>query len=113
MRNPEFYVVIVVTSGVVECLAAGLLTIAHRSGGPKTDIIIESEGSRNGFLAASDDEYAQAMASIIRMPAKQRERVILAARFADIYFSNRERSCKSLIFIHSIFDKYLIFKLFL
>ncbi|KAK6645404.1 hypothetical protein RUM43_001681 [Polyplax serrata] len=73
--------------GVVECLAAGLLTIAHRSGGPKTDIIIESEGSRNGFLAASDDEYAQAMASIIRMPAKQRERVILAARSSVDRFS--------------------------
>lgn len=66
--------------GVVECMAAGLITIAHRSGGPKADIIVESEGSRNGFLAGDDDEYAQAMATVIRMTPKQREGVILAAR---------------------------------
>ncbi|KAG8226387.1 hypothetical protein J437_LFUL011924 [Ladona fulva] len=40
--------------GIVECMAAGLIMVAHRSGGPEADIIVENEGSRNGFLAADE-----------------------------------------------------------
>merc|ERR1711953_1123098 len=49
---------------VVEMLAAGLITIAHRSGGPLMDIVNESTDgdSRNGFLAVSEREYAAAIA---------------------------------------------------
>ncbi|RZC42350.1 GDP-Man:Man(3)GlcNAc(2)-PP-Dol alpha-1,2-mannosyltransferase [Asbolus verrucosus] len=43
---------------VVELMAAGLITLAHRSGGPLLDIIETSEGSRLGFLATTPDEYA-------------------------------------------------------
>ena len=45
---------------VVEMLAAGLVTVAHRSGGPLMDIVIEATDgdSRNGFLAVSEREYA-------------------------------------------------------
>ncbi len=53
---------------VVEMLAAGLVTIAHRSGGPQLDIIVESpEESRNGFLASSEDEYADALEAVASM----------------------------------------------
>ena len=41
---------------VVEMMAAGLLTIAHRSGGPLMDIIVEDPTIRNGFLAVHDKE---------------------------------------------------------
>ncbi len=39
---------------VVEMMAAGLVTLAHRSGGPLMDIVVEEESSRNGFLASHD-----------------------------------------------------------
>ena len=32
-------------------MAAGLVTLAHRSGGPLMDIVVETEQNRNGFLA--------------------------------------------------------------
>lgn len=48
-------------------MAAGLLTIAHRSGGPLMDIITEEAGTRNGFLAVTAQEYAAHIAFIISM----------------------------------------------
>ena len=61
--------------GVVEMMAAGLVTVAHNSGGPKTDIIVplevEEENStrveakQTGFLASTVDEYAEAMNAIL------------------------------------------------
>lgn len=60
-----FYVLF--STGVVEGMASGLITIAHRSGGPLTDIIGPSETSSSsnqlensgvGFLASTVDEYA-------------------------------------------------------
>ena len=49
---------------VVENISAGLVTIANNSGGPKLDII--SDG-RNGFLAATAEEYAELLYKIIKM----------------------------------------------
>ena len=59
---------------VVEMLAAGLITIAHRSGGPLMDIIVEEANARNGFLAVHDQEYAASIAHILKnmsMPARK------------------------------------------
>jgi len=61
--------------GIVEMMAAGLLTIAHRSGGPLMDIITEESGSRNGFLAVTPQEYAAHIAFIISMSEEARESV--------------------------------------
>ncbi len=50
---------------VVEMLAAGLTTVAHRSGGPLMDIVSESpEQSRNGFLAVTEEEYADTLMQV-------------------------------------------------
>jgi alpha-1,2-mannosyltransferase len=46
-------------------LASGLITLAHRSGGPLMDILVETEANRNGFLAVGEQEYADAILSII------------------------------------------------
>jgi alpha-1,2-mannosyltransferase len=46
-------------SAVVEMMAAGLVTLAHRSGGPLMDIVVEEESSRNGFLASHDQVQLQ------------------------------------------------------
>nr|XP_018917452.1 PREDICTED: GDP-Man:Man(3)GlcNAc(2)-PP-Dol alpha-1,2-mannosyltransferase [Bemisia tabaci] len=51
--------------GIVECMAAGLIMVAHESGGPKLDIIETSDTSRNGFLATDEREYAQCIKAIL------------------------------------------------
>ena len=52
-------------TAVVEMLASGLITLAHRSGGPLMDIVLETEQNRNGFLAVHEDEYADAILQIV------------------------------------------------
>lgn len=61
-------------------MAAGHIMVAHRSGGPKEDIIEEAEGSRNGFLASDECEYAEAIATIIKMSPTTRWKIREAAR---------------------------------
>ncbi|CAH0718881.1 unnamed protein product, partial [Brenthis ino] len=75
---------------VVECMAAGLITIAHRSGGPLADIIETSEGSRNGFLASEPDEYARAILEVIALPSDEKKRIVEAARASVDRFSEME-----------------------
>lgn len=62
-------------------MAAGLVMVAHRSGGPLMDIIVESEGSQNGFLAADETEYAQAIATILKLSPHTRKAIQDAARY--------------------------------
>ncbi|XP_013199321.1 GDP-Man:Man(3)GlcNAc(2)-PP-Dol alpha-1,2-mannosyltransferase [Amyelois transitella] len=76
--------------GVVECMAAGLITIAHRSGGPLADIIETTETSRTGFLAAEPDEYARAILEVIALPPEEKKRIIEAARSSVDRFSEKE-----------------------
>jgi alpha-1,2-mannosyltransferase len=79
--------------GVVEMLAAGVATIGHRSGGPALDII---DDGKTGMLAAEDDEYAEAMASLLIAPrAEERRarmaeagRAAVAGRFSEAAFAN-------------------------
>ncbi len=62
--------------GVVEMLAAGVATVAHRSGGPALDII--DEGA-TGMLATTDEEYAAAMARLLLEPGAEARRGAMAA----------------------------------
>lgn len=50
---------------IVELMAAGLITVAHRSGGPLLDIIETSEASRLGYLALTAEEYAHTLKHIL------------------------------------------------
>lgn len=45
--------------GNVEGLAAGLIPVVHRSGGPYLDIVVPYEGKEVGFHAESEEEYAE------------------------------------------------------
>ena len=54
-------------------MAAGLLTIAHRSREPLMDIIVEDAGARNGFLAVTPQEYAAHIAYILNIGEDARE----------------------------------------
>lgn len=62
---------------IVEFMAAGLVTVAHRSGGPKSDIIDEQA---NGFLAESPAEYANIIEQILLMPNQELEKIRNAAK---------------------------------
>lgn len=80
--------------GVVEMQAAGLITIAHDSGGPKADIIVKTvDGKRTGYLASSVDEYSSAMYKAFYGGADSKENMDIRAcgresskRFSDQVF---------------------------
>ncbi len=78
--------------GIVELMAAGVITIAHNSGGPKFDIV---KHEQTGFLAESKQEYAEFMSFALdrRNRAKCeeiRERARASVdRFSDETFEKR------------------------
>ncbi|KRG06812.1 GDP-Man:Man(3)GlcNAc(2)-PP-Dol alpha-1,2-mannosyltransferase isoform X1 [Drosophila mojavensis] len=76
--------------GIVECMAAGIIMIAHKSGGPLFDIIETSEGSQNGFLATDAVEYAASILNIIINPAETNRNIRNAARSSVERFSEKE-----------------------
>jgi len=76
-------------------MAAGLIVIAHNSGGPKSDIVTTSTGDdsgagsgRTGFLATAADEYADAMYAALTMPPDRANRIRANAQKASTRFSD-------------------------
>ena len=82
--------------GIVEMMSAGLLTVANRSGGPLMDIVVEEQGSRNGFLAITAQEYAAHIAYILTLSPEGRDQVypkhIYEYEFHHNYTSLKVRS---------------------
>ncbi|CAF4523327.1 unnamed protein product, partial [Rotaria magnacalcarata] len=77
--------------GIVEMMAAGTIVLAHKSGGPKMDIIDEGQ---TGFLASDIDSYATAMRLILEMTTEEREKIRERAResvdrFSTMSFENK------------------------
>ena len=78
--------------GVVEMMSAGLITIAHASGGPKSDIVVPFEGKPTGMLASNVEEYAKAMFAAFNMDEKSASEMrqnarLSVARFSDDVFN--------------------------
>jgi alpha-1,2-mannosyltransferase len=65
---------------VVELMAAGLIMIANRSGGPEVDIIETSEGSQTGYLADEAEDYARCIATILYNNREHNDKIRNAAR---------------------------------
>ncbi|CAL1267353.1 unnamed protein product [Larinioides sclopetarius] len=61
MRDEHFGI------GIVECMSAGLIMIAHNSGGPKMDIVVEYNGKKTGFLADNINTFSDAMEYVWKM----------------------------------------------
>ncbi|XP_072253508.1 GDP-Man:Man(3)GlcNAc(2)-PP-Dol alpha-1,2-mannosyltransferase-like [Leuresthes tenuis] len=76
--------------GVVECMAAGTIVLAHKSGGPKLDIVVPHQGSQTGFLADSEDSYAAAMETILTLSPSARLEIRRNARESVGRFSDQE-----------------------
>ncbi|XP_034549841.1 GDP-Man:Man(3)GlcNAc(2)-PP-Dol alpha-1,2-mannosyltransferase-like [Notolabrus celidotus] len=76
--------------GVVECMAAGTIVLAHKSGGPKLDIVVPFEDAQTGFLADSEDSYASAMETILALSPSDRLEMRRSARRSVERFSDQE-----------------------
>lgn len=66
--------------GVVEYMAAGLIPVAHKSGGPLLDIVTEYDGKPVGFLADSVETFADALHSALSLSEKEYETMASNAR---------------------------------
>ncbi|KAI3356300.1 hypothetical protein L3Q82_017196 [Scortum barcoo] len=75
---------------VVECMAAGTIVLAHKSGGPKLDIVVPFEGGQTGFLADSEDSYAAAMETILGLSPSARLEIRRNAQRSVERFSDQE-----------------------
>lgn len=67
--------------GVVEFMASGVITVAHRSGGPKMDIIRSDD---EGYLCAEVQEYVETLEKIIAMPESRRRETREQARISAV-----------------------------
>ncbi|XP_048388948.1 GDP-Man:Man(3)GlcNAc(2)-PP-Dol alpha-1,2-mannosyltransferase isoform X2 [Stegostoma tigrinum] len=76
--------------GVVECMAAGTVILAHNSGGPKLDIVVPHNGVQTGFLADSEESYADAMKNILSLSPEKRLEIRKSARQSVSKFSDQE-----------------------
>ncbi|XP_070832236.1 GDP-Man:Man(3)GlcNAc(2)-PP-Dol alpha-1,2-mannosyltransferase-like [Chaetodon trifascialis] len=76
--------------GVVECMAAGTIVLAHKSGGPKLDIVVPYEGGQTGFLADTEDSYAAAMETILSLSPSARLEIRRNGRRSVERFSDQE-----------------------
>lgn len=73
--------------GIVEMMAAGLLVIAHNSGGPQSDIV---DPGRSGFLAVTAEEYAAAIHQALTMDTEADVTMRLTAQQSALRFSDSE-----------------------
>lgn len=80
---------------VVEYMAAGVIPIAHNSGGPRADIVVDTETDgapqRTGYLAETKEEYCAAIKAVLEMDQRDRLRIAAAAqrRAATMFSTER------------------------
>ncbi|VDD91664.1 unnamed protein product [Enterobius vermicularis] len=84
MNNEHFGI------SVVEGLAAGLIMVAHNSGGPKMDIITESKDPKLGFLSSSAEEYLDSIQRILKLTSEERNSMRKAAKSHIMRFTEKE-----------------------
>jgi alpha-1,2-mannosyltransferase len=89
---------------VVELMAAGLLMIANRSGGPKMDIIETAEASRTGYLADDPEDYAKAILTVLYNTKDENNKIRNAARASVERFSEKEFEASFLRVISPLFE---------
>lgn len=65
---------------VVECMAAGCVMIAHRSGGPLLDIVTEWQGQRTGLLARDEVGFVSCLQEVAALSPDDRGIITSAAR---------------------------------
>ncbi|KAI1885429.1 hypothetical protein AGOR_G00220070 [Albula goreensis] len=91
--------------GVVECMAAGAVILAHKSGGPQLDIVVPHEGRPTGFLADDEDSYADAMERILALTPSARLEIRQNARASVARFSDPEFEASFLAAVEPLMDR--------
>lgn len=83
------------------CGPAGIVPIAHNSGGPRMDIIVEDMGAcgaacsgRVGYLCSTEEEYAQAITEVLAMDQIDRLQVAAAARKCAAHLHPRQATIR-------------------
>lgn len=79
--------------GIVELMAAGVVPVAHNSGGPKQDIVVPFDDQTTGFLATTPEEYADSMSHIL-INTDETARMQIAGRKSANRFSDEAFSSK-------------------
>lgn len=64
--------------------------MAHKSGGPKLDIVRPFDGGQTGFLAEDEDSYAGVIEKILALPSDSRLQIRHNARQSVARFSDQE-----------------------
>mmetsp|Transcript_10375 Transcript_10375/g.39248 ORF Transcript_10375/g.39248 Transcript_10375/m.39248 type:complete len:485 (-) Transcript_10375:305-1759(-) len=93
---------------VVEMQAAGLVVVAHGSGGPKSDIVQpRTDGqaeAATGFLATNEEEYAEAMVEAISIAHGEAD----ASLKAELAMMRQEARRNAERFSDAVFEKALL-----
>ncbi|XP_007421273.1 GDP-Man:Man(3)GlcNAc(2)-PP-Dol alpha-1,2-mannosyltransferase [Python bivittatus] len=89
--------------GIVECMAAGIIILAHNSGGPKLDIVVPYERNMTGFLAEDEDGYADSMAYIFSLSPAKRLQIRQNARQSVKRFAEQEFEETFLLSVEQLF----------
>uniref|UniRef100_A0A8C6XJQ7 GDP-Man:Man(3)GlcNAc(2)-PP-Dol alpha-1,2-mannosyltransferase n=1 Tax=Naja naja TaxID=35670 RepID=A0A8C6XJQ7_NAJNA len=89
--------------GIVECMAAGTIILAHNSGGPKLDIVVPYERNITGFLAEDEDGYADSMAHIFSLSPAKKLHIRQSARESVKRFSDQEFDETFLLSVEQLF----------
>lgn len=61
-------------------MCAGVIPIAHNSGGPMMDIVVRDSSGMVGYLCESKEEYADAITQVLSMDQEKRMGIAAAAR---------------------------------
>lgn len=69
-------------------MAAGLVMLAHDSGGPKMDIVTEFDGRPTGFLARDANDFSISMEKILMMTPEKRLEIRQNARNSTQRFTD-------------------------
>ncbi|KAI9303766.1 hypothetical protein BJ944DRAFT_164866 [Cunninghamella echinulata] len=86
MWNEHFGIV------VVEYQAAGLIPVAHKSAGPKMDIVTEYDGKQTGFLADDVESFADSLHTALSLSEEEYKlmasnaRASASDRFSELAF---------------------------
>lgn len=87
--------------GVVECMASGLITIAHDSAGPKLDIIAHDV---DGFLANDKESFVDILIKVINLCDQELNTFRQKARESVERFSEKRFEINFINSIKSIFN---------
>lgn len=71
-------------------MAAGTVVLAHDSGGPKLDIVVEFNEQKTGFLASDVNSYSDALKTIFGLSYDEQLRIRTNARESIKKFSDSE-----------------------